>query len=106
MARYIITYIGGDQPSSSEEGQKHFAKYKKWLVSLGDSAIEPMVPFKNAHSISSDSSVSQGSSIAMSGYTMINAESIDEAILIAKGCPFLETNGVLEVAELLQMPES
>ncbi len=103
MARYIITYLGGDKPSSPEEGQKQFAKYKEWLASLGGSAIEPMVPFKNTHSISPDGSVNQGSSVAMTGYTIISADSIEQTIAIAKGCPFLETNGSLEVAELVQM---
>ena len=27
MPQYIITYLGGDQPSSPEEGKQHFSKY-------------------------------------------------------------------------------
>jgi len=45
MAQYIISYLGGDQPSSPEEGQRHFAKYKEWLSSLGDAAVSPANPF-------------------------------------------------------------
>ena len=44
MNQYIITYIGGDEPSNPEEGKKHFAKYEEWLGSLGDAALKPMVP--------------------------------------------------------------
>ncbi len=40
----------------------------------------------------------------MSGYTIVAAASLDEAIDIAKQCPFLEVGGSLEVSELLQMP--
>ena len=104
MNKYIITYLGGDKPSNPEEGKKHFAKYQQWLESLGESAIEPMVPFKNIHTISPDGSECSGSSVAMTGHTIIQAKSIEEAILMAKTCPFLETNGTLEVAELMQMP--
>jgi len=81
MPRYIIVYIGGNPPSSPEEGKKHFAKYQQWLTSLGS-----------------------GSVTAMSGYTIIEVESMDEALEIAKACPFLETGGSLEVSELMQMP--
>ena len=47
MAHYIITYLGGNQPSSPEEGKQHFAKYKDWLVSLADAAVSPANPFKD-----------------------------------------------------------
>ena len=103
MNQFIITYLGGDQPSSPEEGQKHFAKYQEWLGSLGDAAVRPMVPFKNSHTINPDGSVVEGSSVAMSGHTIIQAESIEQAVEYAKSCPFLDTNGSLEVAELVEM---
>jgi hypothetical protein len=103
MNQYIITYLGGEQPSSPEEGQKHFAKYQEWLGSLGDAAVRPMVPFKNSHTIKPDGSVVEGSSVAMSGHTIIQAKSIEQAVEYAKSCPFLETNGSLEVAELVEM---
>ena len=104
MARYIITYLGGDQPSSPEEGQQHFAKYKEWLSSLGDSAISPANPIKDTHTVNSDGSVTTGSTTSMSGYTIIEADSMDSALAIAKACPFLDIGGSLEVSELMQMP--
>jgi len=103
MTQFIITYFGGDQPASPDEGRQHFAKYQKWLNSLGDSVIDPMVPFKNNHTIKPDGSSSAGSAVAMSGHTLIQAESIEEAIIIAKACPFLDINGTIEVAERVQM---
>lgn len=103
MSEYIITYIGGDQPSSPEEGQKHFAKYQEWIVSLGDAAIKPMVPFKNSHTVNPDGTVTEGSSVSMSGHTIIQADTMEQAIEYAKSCPFLDINGSLEVAEVVQM---
>ena len=29
MTQYILTYLGGNPPSSPEEGQQHFAKYRE-----------------------------------------------------------------------------
>ena len=104
MPQYIITYLGGDQPSSPEEGQQHFVKYKEWLSSLGDSAASPANPFKNTSTVNSDGTVSTGSTTSMSGYTIIEADSMETALKIAKACPFLDIGGSLEVSELMQMP--
>lgn len=106
MPQYVIVYLGGNKPSSPEEGQKQFAKYKEWLTSLGESAVSPMNPFKNTSTVSPDGRVTQGSSTSMSGYTIIEAATIESALETAKACPFLETSGSLEVSELVRMPGS
>ncbi len=103
MTQYIITYLGGDQPSSPEEGKQHFAKYTKWLSSLGDSAVSPANPLKNTSTVNSDGTVTAGSTTSMSGYTVIEADSMEAALEIAKACPFLDIGGSLEVSELMQM---
>ncbi len=104
MAQYIMTYLGGDQPSSPEEGRQHFAKYKEWLVSLGDSAVSPANPLKDTRTVNSDGTVTTGGTTSMSGYTVIEADSMEAALEIAKACPFLDIGGSLEVSELMQMP--
>jgi hypothetical protein len=40
----------------------------------------------------------------MSGYSIIEAHSHDEALEAAKACPFLDMVGSLEVSQLMQMP--
>jgi hypothetical protein len=104
MTQYIITYLGGDQPSSPEEGKQHFAKYNEWLSSLGDSAVSPANPFKNTSTVKTDGTVTTGSTTSMSGYTIIESDSMETALEIAKACPFLDIGGSLEVSELMQMP--
>jgi hypothetical protein len=104
MSQYIIVYLGGDQPSSPEEGQQHMAKYMQWLGSLGDSAVSPANPLKNTSTVNPDGSVTAGGATTMSGYTVIEAESMDAALSIAGSCPFLDIGGSLEVSELMQMP--
>ena len=104
MPQYVIVYLGGDQPSSPEEGKQHMSKYMDWLSSLGDSAVSPANPLKNTSTVTSDWTITTGGTTTMSGYTIIEADSMDAALSIAKACPFLETGGSLEVSELAQMP--
>ncbi len=104
MPKYIITYLGGSQPSTPEEGKKHFSKYQKWLFSLGDKVVSPANPFKNTKRINPDGTVTDGSTTKMSGYTLIEVDSIETALEVGKACPFLDIGGSLEVSELIQMP--
>jgi hypothetical protein len=105
MAQFVFVYLGGNQPSSPEAAKKHFLKYTEWLSSLGDSVISPTIPLKNTSTVSSDGTVREGGSSAMSGFTIIKADSMAAALSIAQACPFLEIGGSLEVSELMQMPE-
>ncbi len=104
MPKYLIAYLGGEQPASPDEGRRHFARYQEWLQSLGDAAVSPANPFRETHRVHPDGSTSAGSAAAMSGYTLIEAESIDAALAIARRCPFLEVGGTLEVSEIGEMP--
>ena len=103
MPQYIIDYLGGNQPSDPEENKQNYAKYKEWLASLGDSAVSPANPFKNTSTVNPDGSVTAGSSTKISGYTIINVDSMEKVLEIALACPFLEIGGSLEVSELVQM---
>jgi hypothetical protein len=104
MPQYVIVYLGGDQPSSPEEGKQHYARYREWLSCLGDSAVSPTNPLKNTSTVHSDGTVTTGGTTTMSGYTVIEADSMEAALSIAKACPFLDIGGSLEVSELVEMP--
>jgi hypothetical protein len=104
MPQYMITYLGTPNSMSPEEGQQHMAKYRSWLSSLGDSAVSPANPLKDTSTVNSDGSVTNGGTSTMSGFTIIEVDSMDEALSIAKKCPFLDVGGSLEVSELMQMP--
>ncbi len=104
MSQFVITYLGGDQPSSPEEGKEHFAKYMEWLSSLGDAAVSPANPLKDTSTVNPDGTVTAGGTTSMSGFTIVEADSMEAALAIAKACPFLDIGGSLEVSELMQMP--
>ena len=79
MPQFVLVYVGGDQPSSPEEGQQHFARYMEWLGSLGDAAVSPANPLQNTNTVHPDGSVTPGGGSNISGYTIASAASIDSA---------------------------
>jgi hypothetical protein len=104
MSQYMITYLGGNPPSTPEQGQKHFAKYKEWLSGLGEAAVSPANPLKGTQVVNPDGSVTEGGMSTMSGFTIVEADSMEVALTMAQACPFLEIGGSLEVSELMSMP--
>ena len=103
MAKFMITYLGGNPPVSEEESRAHMEAYKNWLQSLGDAAISPANPLRDTRTVSSNGDATEGSSIAMSGFTVVEAADIDAATAMEQSCPFLQIGGTLEVAELVEM---
>ena len=71
---------------------------------MGDAAVSPANPLKDTHTVNPDRTVTSGSTSSMSGYTVVEVDSLEMALDIAKTCPFLDIGGSLEVSELMQMP--
>ncbi|MDO6461699.1 hypothetical protein Q4485_13395 [Granulosicoccaceae sp. 1_MG-2023] len=105
MSRYMISYFGGNPPATPDEGEQRMKAYAEWLDGLGDAAVSPANPLHDVHTIESDGTVSNRSSTLMTGYTIIETESMAAALAVAKACPFLSIGGTIEVAELLVMPD-
>ena len=103
MPNYIIAYHGGSKPESPEAGAAHMQKWRDWLTELGSAVINPGTPLAGNRIVSSDAVSTDGGANAMSGFSVVEADSIDAAIVIAQACPFLETGGTLQVAEMKSM---
>lgn len=104
MPRYLIVYLGGSPPATPEQGRKHFARYMDWLAVLGGAVVSPANPLKDTTTINPDGSMRAGGATSMSGYTIVQADSLDAALSLARDCPFLQIGGSLEVSELVTMP--
>lgn len=102
MSEYIIAYLGGRQPASPEEGAKHMEKWKAWLGGLGDAVVNPGTPMKNSRIVSSDGVSEDCGPNVLTGFSIVQADSLDEALEMAKACPFLDI-GTLQVSELVHM---
>lgn len=104
MKQFVLVYLGGNHPTDPVAANKHMDQYMQWLSSLGDAVVVPMIPLKDTTTVRSSGEVEEGGSSAMSGFTILKAESMNDALAIAQNCPFLEIGGSLEVSELMQMP--
>ena len=71
---------------------------------LGELAISPAIPIEDTRLDNTDGTITSRCITTMSGYTFIEASTIDVSLHIARVCPFRKTGGSPEVSELSQMP--
>ena len=102
MPSYIFAYHGGKKPESPEERAKHMAKWKAWIGGLGDAVVNPGTPLGMSKTVSSGGVSDDGGSNPLVGFSIVKADSMDAALEMAKGCPFVEM-GTIEVAEVKEM---
>jgi hypothetical protein len=101
MANFLLVYTGGGMPASDAERKKVMDAWGAWFGRLGPAVIDPGNPIgPKAKSISSDGSVHDGAvGTAASGYSILKADSLDQAVELAKGCPVLESGAKISVYE-------
>jgi hypothetical protein len=99
MAKYVIAYHGGGMGQTSEEQQEIMTRWMAWFGGMGGAVVDAGSPFGESATIEGDGSVSDSGSSSLTGYSIVTAESLADAIDKAKGCPVLTTGGSLEVYE-------
>jgi hypothetical protein len=87
--KFLLLYSGGRMPEGEAETGKVMEAWGAWMGKHGSAIVDAGNPFTpNAKTISADGRVSDGAvGEPASGYTVIEADSLDKAIEIAKGCP-------------------
>jgi hypothetical protein len=101
MAKYLLVYTGGQEPQSEAEGKAVMDAWTAWFGKLGSALVDGGNPIGSmAKSISSDGKVSDGPiGTQATGYSILDANSLDEAVEMAKGCPHLASKGQITVYE-------
>ena len=112
MNKYLYLFRGGDAAMaefSPEQMQQHMQKWGVWMQELTDKSIliDGLPLAKEGKRVKSgnviiDGPYTEGAEV-VGGYLMVNAESLDHAVEISKGCPIFENDGEVEVRETMSM---
>ena len=103
MQKYIFAYHGGRNFETKEEGATHRADWEKWVTDLGDAVIDPGMPVGKSKTVSAEGIADNGGPNPLSGISILQADSIEAALEMAKNCPFTGIGGTIEVAPIMQM---
>ena len=104
MTKYLLGYHGGGMPDTPEEGDKVMKAWNSWMGTLGKSLVDGGNPSGPARTIAANGKVSDGGGAnPITGYSIIEAKDLDDAVRLSKGCPILLSGGSIEVSELMVM---
>jgi len=102
MKNYVLIYYNNGVRDDVSPDFK--AEWGKWFGGLGDKLVDAGNPFNAGGQAVEKSGVSTIENWPSTGYSIVKANSMDEAVKLAQGCPVLnEPDGVVRVYETLPM---
>lgn len=101
MPTYHLTYSGGRSPQSEAERTAVMEAWNTWFADLGEAIVDGGNPLGPVQTIESGGAVRDGGGVT--GYSLISADDLSDAVAKAKGCPILTDGGTVEVGECVQM---
>jgi hypothetical protein len=104
MAKYVLSYTGGSMAETEAEQQQVMAAWGAWFGQLGAAVVDPGTPFARSTAIAADGSVTEPGAAGLTGYSIISADSLEQAAGLAKSCPVLATGGAIDVYETVDIP--
>lgn len=103
MQKFLFAYHGGKNFETKEEGKAHMENWMAWMGGLKDAVVDPGLPVGPSKTVSADGVTDDGGSNPLSGITIVQAETIEQAIEMAKSCPHVSIGGTIEVAPAMNM---
>jgi hypothetical protein len=94
MKRFMLLHYGFETPTP-----EIMAAWGKWFESVADRTVDHGGHFSQGREISKSGTAALPlTADSITGYTIINAESLDEADEVARGNPFIASIRVYEIA--------
>lgn len=96
MKKFVIFHYGFEMPTP-----EIMDAWSKWFESIGEKIVDPGSPLGNGREISRSGTKELPMGLdSLTGYTVINAESMEEAEKIAKSCPMITSIQVYEAMSM------
>ena len=92
MAKYLYAYHGGSVQA-----------WMGWFGQLGAAVVDGGNPVGKSTTVKNGSVIGDGGANPVSGYSIIEASSAEDAVAKAKGCPIIAAGGSVEIAEIFPM---
>lgn len=108
MSNYIMIYRGESTDTADmtqEQAAEVMARWGAWIGAVGSALIDIGAPFGAGISVVDDGTTT--SATALSGYSVVEADSLDAARALSDGHPYLSEgagNFAIEIFELTPVP--
>jgi hypothetical protein len=102
MGKYVFAYTGGSMAETPEAQEAAMQAWGAWFGTLGSAVIEPGNPFGPSTAVIGNGKTG-ATKTGLSGYSVIEADTLELAAKLADGCPVLDGGGAVEVFEAIPM---
>jgi hypothetical protein len=101
MANFVLLYSGGSAGTTPAEREKIMGAWGAWFGKLGDKIVDAGNPFSEHAKNVSNGAVHDGAvgNPPATGYSILKADSLNQAVELAKGCPVLKSGAKISVYE-------
>lgn len=97
MGKYVLDYYGNENDGGMDA-------WMAWFKELGDNIMDPGNMFAGNGMAVEKSGANKIENYPATGYTIIKADSMEEAVEMAKGCPLLSSDkNAVRVYEAMPM---
>ena len=98
MKRYVYLYYGGRPPETPEAGRAAMADWMAYFQKLGSHNGDGGSPLGASRSVGGTMGASP------SGFSIIHADTLDQAVALTKDHPHLAAGGTIHVCETMAVP--
>ena len=104
MTKYLFIYKAPASmvPSSPEAQEAAMAAWGSWMEKVGAQMVDPGNPVGTSWTVNAHGAKVGGNTPPVMGYSILEADSIEEACKLAEGNPMLE-GGEIEVTPIVPM---
>ncbi len=89
-----MVYHGGPMPETDDEMAHEMVRWGDWMNSLGGQPIGPGAPVVKSKTLSASGITYDGRAYPVSGYSIVEAESIEAALAMIKSYPHLDSGTI------------
>ena len=102
MPRYLVSYFHDlDAPEVVDSTSAFSENFYAWIEVIEPHVVGSTInPVSKAHVLVSDDTEALCAKPAMSGFSILEAQSIDLVLTLAGNCPILDIGGFVEVAHI------
>ncbi len=97
MKRFVLLYSGMDKPAGAPSPE-HMQLWGMYFAKLGSALVDGGAPF-----MSEDKLIGNATNANVTGYSIIQAENLAQAIELTDGHPMLMHGGGIQVMECMDL---
>jgi hypothetical protein len=103
VKKFLFVYYGGKMESDPKKAKETMGVWMKWFQDLGKTLVDGGAPTAPGKLVSGKTVKAVVSGEPITGYSILQADTLDKATDIAKTSPQISSGGQIVIYELMPM---